>query len=107
VRKTIPETMFTGREQARLSVLQNWVLENSVTEIEMNERQFWGFVSLQRVAEKPWTTFMGVCSMSATCPRSHRSVSGFSTREARAPYSDSAAAILIRRSCPKTVERSD
>jgi hypothetical protein len=59
VRKTIPETMFTGREQPRLSALQNWVLENSVTEIEMNERQFWTFASIQPVAEKPWTTFMG------------------------------------------------
>jgi hypothetical protein len=59
VRKAIPETMFTSRDQPRLSVLQNWVLDNSVTEIEMNERQFWSFVSVQPVAEKPWTTFMG------------------------------------------------
>ena len=59
MRKTIPETMFAGREQPRLSVLQSWVLENSVTEIEMNERQFWNFVSTQPVAEKPWTTYMG------------------------------------------------
>jgi hypothetical protein len=59
MRKTIPETMFAGRETARLSLLQNWVLENAVTEIEMNERQFWNFVSVQPVAEKPWTTYMG------------------------------------------------
>jgi hypothetical protein len=59
MRKTIPETMFAGREPARLSLLQNWVLENAVTEIEMNERQFWNFVSVQPVAEKPWTTYMG------------------------------------------------
>jgi hypothetical protein len=59
MRKTIPETMFGGREPARLSLLQNWVLENAVTEIEMNERQFWNFVSVQPVAEKPWTTYMG------------------------------------------------
>jgi len=25
----------------------------------MNERQFWNFVSVQPVAEKPWTTYMG------------------------------------------------
>ena len=59
MRKTIPETMFAGREPARLSVLQSWVLANAVTEIEMNERQFWNFVSVQPIAEKPWTTYMG------------------------------------------------
>ena len=59
MRKTIPETMFVAREQSRLSLLQEWVLQNAVTEIEMNERQFWNFVSVQPVAEKPWTTFMG------------------------------------------------
>jgi hypothetical protein len=25
----------------------------------MNERQFWNFVSVQPIAEKPWTTYMG------------------------------------------------
>jgi hypothetical protein len=59
MRKTIPGTMFAGKEAARLSVLQRWVLENAVTEIEMNEQQFWNFVSVQPVAEKPWTTYMG------------------------------------------------
>ena len=59
MRKVLPATMFTGREPARLSVLQKWVLENAVTEIEMNEQQFWNFVSVQPVAEKPWSTFMG------------------------------------------------
>ncbi len=59
MRKSIPETMFTGREQPRLSALQNWVLDNRVTEIEMSERQFWSFVSVQPLAEKPWTTYMG------------------------------------------------
>ena len=59
MRKTIPGTMFMAREQSRLSLLQNWVLENAVTEIEMTERQFWNFVSVQPIAEKPWTTYMG------------------------------------------------
>ena len=59
MRKTIPATMFTGKDPARLSVLQGWVLDYAVTEIEMNERQFWNFVSVQPIAEKPWTTFMG------------------------------------------------
>ena len=59
MRKTIPETMFANREQSRLALLQDWVLHNAVTEIEMNERQFWNFVSVQPVAEKPWTTYMG------------------------------------------------
>jgi len=59
MRKTIPMTMFTGKEAARLSVLQKWVIENKVTEIEMNEEQFWNFVSVQPIAEKPWATYMG------------------------------------------------
>jgi hypothetical protein len=59
MRKTIPATMFLARDQSRLSMLQEWVLQHEVTEIEMSERQFWNFVSAQPVAEKPWTTFMG------------------------------------------------
>jgi hypothetical protein len=59
VRKAIPEKMFTDAEQSRLALLRNWVLDNGVTQIAMNERQFWMFASLQPVAEKPWTTFMG------------------------------------------------
>ena len=59
MRKAIPETMFAGREQPRLSALQSWILENGITEIEMNERQFWSFASVQPLAEKPWTTYMG------------------------------------------------
>jgi hypothetical protein len=59
MRKALPVTMFADHEQARLSLLQDWVLENAVTEIEMSERQFWNFVSFQPVAEKPWTTYMG------------------------------------------------
>jgi hypothetical protein len=51
--------MFSGKDPARLSILQGWVLDFGVTEIEMNERQFWNFVSAQPIAEKPWTTFMG------------------------------------------------
>jgi hypothetical protein len=59
MKKSIPQTMFTEREQARLSALQNWILDNGVTEIVMTERQFWKFVSVQPVAEKPWVTYMG------------------------------------------------
>jgi hypothetical protein len=59
MRKTIPDTMFAVRDQSRLAPLQDWVLHNAVTEIEMSERQFWNFVSVQPIAEKPWTTYMG------------------------------------------------
>jgi hypothetical protein len=59
MRKSVPETMFGDRDQARLSMLQNWILDHGVTEIVMTERQFWKFVSVQPVAEKPWATFMG------------------------------------------------
>ncbi len=59
MRKALPEKMFADADQARLSVLRNWVLDQDVTEIEMSERQFWNFVQLQPIAEKPWVTFMG------------------------------------------------
>ena len=59
MRKTVPATMYAESEQARLTTLRNWVLDNEVTEIEMSERQFWIFSQLQPVAEKPWATFMG------------------------------------------------
>lgn len=59
MRKAIPATMFGDAEQARFTVLRNWVLEHGITEIEMTEKQFWTFAQLQPVAEKPWTTFMG------------------------------------------------
>jgi hypothetical protein len=59
MKKAIPDSMFADREQARLSSLNSWVLDNDVTEIVMKERQFWNFALLQPLAEKPWTTFMG------------------------------------------------
>lgn len=57
--KHLPEGMFTDPAQARFGSIRNWVLENAITEISMNERQFWNFVHLQPVSEKPWTTYMG------------------------------------------------
>ena len=59
MRKALPDTMLNGKDQPRLSMLSNWVLDHQVTEIVMNERQFWNFVLLQPIAEKPWVTFMG------------------------------------------------
>ena len=59
MRKALPALMLADADQARLSVVRNWVLEQHVTEIEMTERQFWMFAQLQPAAEKPWTTFMG------------------------------------------------
>lgn len=59
MRKTLPEKMFSDPEQSRLTTLRTWVLDHEVTEIEMNERQFWNFAQLQPIAEKPWVTFMG------------------------------------------------
>jgi hypothetical protein len=59
MRKTLPDSMFGDPERSRLTMLRTWVLDNEVTEIEMNERQFWNFAQLQPVAEKPWVTFMG------------------------------------------------
>ena len=51
MRKTLPEMMFSDPEKSRLTMLRTWVLDNAVTEIEMNERQFWNFAQLQPVAE--------------------------------------------------------
>jgi hypothetical protein len=59
MKKSVPATMFSDHEQVRLSALNNWVLDQGVTEIVMTERQFWKFVSVQPLAEKPWATFMG------------------------------------------------
>ena len=59
MRKALPTTMFADAEQSRLTVLRAWVLDHDVTEIEMNEQQFWNFAQLQPMAEKPWVTFMG------------------------------------------------
>lgn len=59
MRKALPDTMLNGKDQPRLTSLCNWVLDHQVTEIEMSERQFWNFVQLQPIAEKPWMTFMG------------------------------------------------
>jgi hypothetical protein len=59
MKKTLPDMMFEDREPVRLTALNNWVLDHGVTEIVMTERQFWKFVTVQPLAEKPWTTFMG------------------------------------------------
>jgi len=59
MKKAIPDSMFSDRDQGRLTALNSWVLDNGVTEIVMKERQFWNFVFLQPLAEKPWITFMG------------------------------------------------
>ena len=59
MRKALPDKMFSDPEQSRLTMLRTWVLDQEVTEIEMNERQFWNFAQLQPLAEKPWTSFMG------------------------------------------------
>jgi hypothetical protein len=59
MRKTLPTTLFSDPQQSRLTMLRTWVLDNQVSEIEMNERQFWNFANLQPIAEKPWATFMG------------------------------------------------
>jgi hypothetical protein len=68
MRKVLPEKMFVDLEQSRLSALRNWVLDNQVSEIEMNERQFWTFAQLQPPAEKPWITFMGRAIMVPNMP---------------------------------------
>ena len=59
MRKALPTHMFAETEQARLTTLRNWILENDVTVVEMTEKQFWTFAQLLPVAEKPWVTFMG------------------------------------------------
>ena len=53
MRKSVPDSLFTDRDQVRLSALSNWVLDYGVTEIVMTEKQFWKFVTAQPLAEKP------------------------------------------------------
>jgi hypothetical protein len=59
MRKPLPDKMFIDPDSSRLTMLRGWVLDHSVTEIDMSERQFWNFAALQPVAEKPWISFMG------------------------------------------------
>ncbi len=77
MRKALPEKMFADAEQSRLSMLRNWVLDNAVTEIEMNEKQFWNFAQLQPAAEKPWITFMGRSIRVSDMPDAARLSLGF------------------------------
>jgi len=60
-----------------MSVLRDWVLNQGVTEIEMNERQFWNFAAFQPLSEKPWVTFMGRPLRGLTCPKTRRSALAF------------------------------
>lgn len=79
MKKALPDKMFVDTEQSRLSGLRNWVLENAVTEIEMNEKQFWIFAQLQPVAERPWITFMGRSISVTDMPTAVRTTLGFRT----------------------------
>jgi hypothetical protein len=76
MRKALPDKMFRD-DQARLSLLRNWVLDNAVTEIDMSEKQFWNFAQLQPVAEKPWITFMGRTIRVTDMPEAARLSLGF------------------------------
>ena len=76
MRKALPDKMFLD-DQARLSLLRNWVLDNAVTEIDMSEKQFWNFAQLQPVAEKPWITFMGRTICVTDMPEAARLSLGF------------------------------
>ena len=77
MKKALPEKMFVDAGQSRLSMLRNWVLDNAVTEIEMNEKQFWNFAQLQPAAEKPWITFMGRAIRVSDMPEAARLSLGF------------------------------
>jgi len=76
MRKALPDKMFAD-DQSRLSLLRNWVLDNAVTEIDMNEKQFWNFAQLQPVSEKPWITFMGRTIRVTDMPEAARLSLGF------------------------------
>ena len=76
MRKALPDKMFRD-DQARRSLLRNWVLDNAVTEIDMSEKQFWNFAQLQPVAEKPWITFIGRTIRVTDMPEAARLSLGF------------------------------
>ena len=84
MKKALPEKMFCD-DQSRMTTLRNWVLENEVTEIEMNERQFWNFAHLQPISEKPWVTFMGRRLRVPQMPAGAQSASGSTTKRRQAP----------------------
>ena len=84
MRKALPDKMFADLEQARLTALRAWVLDNEVTEIEMNERQFWNFAQLQPLAEKPWVTFMGRSVLVPNMPESAQRCLGIFDKRAGA-----------------------
>ena len=84
--KNFPNSMFSDPERSRLTMLRTWVLDNEVTEIEMNERQFWNFAQLQPVAEKPWVTFMGRIIAVSDMPVAAQKQLGILTPEIPPPY---------------------
>ncbi len=47
MKKLVPDTLLTDREQVRLATLSLWDLNHGATEIVMTERQFWKFATLQ------------------------------------------------------------
>ena len=91
MRKAVPDAMFSDAERSRLSMLRTWVLDNKVSEIEMNENQFWNFAQLQPPAEKPWATFMGRLISVPDMPIDAQKQLGFTTG-ARSARSDPDAA---------------
>ena len=81
MRKSLPMSMFIDPDQCRFTMLRNWVLENAVTEIGMNEKQFWNLAALQPVAEKPWTTFMGRPIIVSDMPEAAQRCLGITDRQ--------------------------
>ncbi len=93
MRKSIPALMFASPEQSRLTTLRNWVLEHAVTEISMNERQFWNLAGLQPVAEKPWATFMGRPIFVPDMPVDAQKCLGIFDKQGSAPPQPAVAAL--------------
>jgi hypothetical protein len=93
MRKSIPALMFATPDQSRMTMLRNWVLENAVTEISMNERQFWNLAGLQPVAEKPWATFMGRPIFVPDMPVDAQKCLGIFDKQGSAPPQPAAVAL--------------
>jgi hypothetical protein len=87
VKKSIPDTMFTDRDQVRLSAFSNWVLDHGVTEIVMTERQFWNCCAAARRKAMDDHSWVG-CLAFPICPKAVRSSWAYLTNEDRDKFDE-------------------
>jgi hypothetical protein len=80
MKKALPSAMFADVDQARLTLLRNWVLDHQVSEIQMIERQFWIFAQLQPLPKSRGSRSWGGRCAFLKCLRMRKNASAFSIR---------------------------